>query len=179
MFSSRFFRPRKSYPSFDLSMYLSTIPSVDDRVLPLSRYMSFPKTPLLDLTYPLWHPTNSSISSTFESSVKEIDNNFQIDFQIPGISTENILVDIQKDNILHVRIEDIITQNSVKVFGMCTENTKGFYERYIELNGERFDIENIDATHDNGILSITIPKKSPSTKSFYTKVLLGNINTVK
>lgn len=75
-----------------------------------------------------------------------------IEMPMPGISKDNLKVDIE-DNMLTVQATSTIKSRAVK-------NIKKSW--YIDDN---VDVNNISAKLDNGLLLVTLPKTKPSKKS--------------
>ena len=89
-------------------------------------------------------------------SAIELDNEYQIDIEVPGIQEENIDISLN-DNALVITGEkkDQYTKNKGNVH--VDERYYGRFRREIRTPSN-CDINNIKAYHKNGILTITIPK---------------------
>ncbi len=91
--------------------------------------------------------------------VIENDNEYIVELSLPGISKENVKIDIEKD-ILTIKAERI-ENNELKY--NRKESYFGKYEKSITLP-DSLDIENIVATFINGILEIKIQKIKDENK---------------
>jgi len=89
-------------------------------------------------------------------NIKESEDDFTVEFSIPGIKKEDVVIELDNEK-LSVSAE--LENNS--------ENTGSYSRREFHISGfkrsfilpDTIDASKIKATHENGILSITIPKK--------------------
>jgi HSP20 family protein len=91
--------------------------------------------------------------------VSERDKDYLIKANMPGIKKENIKVSVH-DNELVVegKQEEEKTEKDETVYRY--ERYKGNYRRVISVP-DSCDIEKINAKLENGVLTLTIPKKEP------------------
>ena len=87
----------------------------------------------------------------------EKDNNINIEMDIPGFNKEDINIEINKGNLV-VTAEKNEEENEDKKYLRRERKFYGKYQRSFYL-GE-IDEENIEASFENGILKISIPKKT-------------------
>lgn len=103
-------------------------------------------------------PSKESLRSYPKANVIEHEQEFLIEMAIPGISKKAVQVKLEQ-NVLIVFAEAPSSEenNSPKYY------TKGFdystFERKFKLPKE-VDLENINATHKNGVLTIRLQKRS-------------------
>ncbi|MCF8230925.1 MAG: Hsp20/alpha crystallin family protein [Bacteroidales bacterium] len=89
-----------------------------------------------------------------KSNIAEKDNQYEIEIAAPGLSKQDIKIGIE-DDVLTVsseKEEDSEVQYTLKEFGY------GNFERAFSLP-EDVDQENISASFEDGILTISLPKK--------------------
>ena len=94
-----------------------------------------------------------------KTDIRENDNGYTIDMDLPGFEKENISLEIE-DGYLNVHASTSTTNDDEKskyirkerFYGECSRN---FYV------GEDVTEEDIKATFKNGILTIEVPKKEP------------------
>lgn len=98
-------------------------------------------------------------SYTFKPAVNIVENsdNYIVELAVPGYSKEDLKVIIDK-NVLTVSYESN-KDNNEKVTYLKREFGKSDFSRSFELPGNA-ESEKIDAAHNNGILTISIPKKA-------------------
>lgn len=97
-----------------------------------------------------------------KTDISEDSNNIYFEFELPGIDLNSIKVVISKENVLSVSAEKINPfQNTKKNF--VRERFFGHFERNFQLN-ENINSERISASYDNGILTVTVPKKTKDEK---------------
>ncbi len=101
---------------------------------------------------------------------REDDKNFTIAVEIPGINKEDIHLNITENSVIikaekkHKKEEGSKEKGNYKY----AKSYAGFYQE-VALP-ENVDIKNIDATHKNGILKLTIPKKKLAIKKKEIKI---------
>ena len=92
-----------------------------------------------------------------QCDIYEKDNNINIEMDIPGFNKEDINIEINKGNLV-VTAEKNEDENEDKKYLRRERKYYGKYQRSFYL-GE-IDEENIEASFENGILKISIPKKT-------------------
>jgi HSP20 family protein len=92
-----------------------------------------------------------------QCDIYEKDNNINIEMDIPGFNKEDINIEINKGNLV-VIAEKNEEENEDKKYLRRERKFYGKYQRSFYL-GE-IDEENIEASFENGILKISIPKKT-------------------
>lgn len=92
-----------------------------------------------------------------QCDIYEKDNNINIEMDIPGFNKEDINIEINKGNLV-VTAEKNEEENEGKKYLRRERKFYGKYQRSFYL-GE-IDEENIEASFENGILKISIPKKT-------------------
>ena len=92
-----------------------------------------------------------------QCDIYEKDNNINIEIDIPGFNKEDINIEINKGNLV-VTAEKNEEENEDKKYLRRERKFYGKYQRSFYL-GE-IDEENIEASFENGILKISIPKKT-------------------
>ena len=92
-----------------------------------------------------------------QCDIYEKDNNINIEMDIPGFNKEDINIEINKGNLV-VTAEKNEEENEDKKYLRRERKFYGKYQRSFYI-GE-IDEENIEASFENGILKISIPKKT-------------------
>lgn len=92
-----------------------------------------------------------------QCDIYEKDNNINIEMDIPGFNKEDINIEINKGNLV-VTAEKNEEENEDKKYLRRERKFYGKYQRSFYL-GE-IDEENIEASFENGILKISIPRKT-------------------
>lgn len=105
--------------------------------------------------FPTFKPSGLS-NFTPVVNTREDDNAFHIDADLPGVKKEDIHVDV-KDGILTItgernHKEEVKEEDYYKV-----ETSFGKFQRSFTLPSN-VDSENINASTNNGVLEVTIPK---------------------
>jgi len=89
-------------------------------------------------------------------NIKETENNFQIEFSVPGSNKKDFEIEVENDNIKIIKKkEDLDTTNNYS----RQEFNYSFFEKSFYLP-ESIDQSKISSKYDNGILRISLPKKS-------------------
>jgi HSP20 family protein len=133
--------------------------------MPLLRYNAFPETEEFPAGVRLFHDTLNRLLSDQPNSrpwappvdIFETENELVLKADLPAVKLEDI--DIQLEN-------GTLTLKGERRFEK-DENNKGFHRiersygsfvRYFTLP-ETVDAEHVQAAYDNGVLSVTLPKK--------------------
>ena len=89
-------------------------------------------------------------------NIIETENDFQIEFSVPGSNKKDFEIEVENDNIKIIKKkEDSDTTNSYS----RKEFNYSFFEKSFYLP-ESIDQSKISSKYDNGILRISLPKKS-------------------
>ena len=97
-------------------------------------------------------------SAVMKTDIKELDNAYQLDVELPGVKKENVTVEL-KDGALEIKVVSEVNNDEKdnngkylrreRFYGSCS---RSFYV------GEEVKQEDIKAKFDNGVLTITVPK---------------------
>ena len=90
-------------------------------------------------------------------NVKEIENGFLLDLAVPGLKKEDIDIKIEEEVLTisgKTKSEEKVNEEKYS----RQEFNYASFSRSFTLN-DSIDVDNIKANHENGILSITLPKK--------------------
>ena len=89
-------------------------------------------------------------------NIMETENDFQIEFSVPGSNKKDFEIEVENDNIKIIKKkEDSDASNSYS----RQEFNYSFFEKSFYLP-ESIDQSKISSKYDNGILRISLPKKS-------------------
>lgn len=109
-----------------------------------------------------WFPSRSLSSDTFKLDVKQTDTAYIIEAELPGVNKDDIDLDLNNDHLtISVKREEC--SNEEKDNYVHRERKLCSMSRSIHLGDARF--EDTSAKLDNGILTITVAKKTPVTAS--------------
>ena len=92
----------------------------------------------------------------FRTDVKEKDDKYIIDAELPGMDKEDINVEMD-DNYLTITANNEHYEEEEKEGYIRRERRKGNYRRSFYI--ENIKEDGVEAEYDNGILEITLPKK--------------------
>ncbi len=108
---------------------------------------------------------------SFRSDIKEEDNGYVIETDMPGFRKEDIHVDL-KGETLTIRAErhsDYEKEDKKKSY-LHVERSYGSYERSFDVSG--IDLDAISVSYTDGVLAIRLPKKEekqPDSRSLEIK----------
>lgn len=94
-------------------------------------------------------------------NIKETNTGYELALIVPGIAKEQINIEV-KDDLLIVS-HDATTMENVDEKYIKQEFKMGSFKRTFSLS-ETLDAEKIAARFDNGVLFITVPKKTEEQK---------------
>ena len=117
-----------------------------------------------ELTDPERNPFRS-----IRTDVKEVDGGHEIDMELPGFTKEEVTAEL-KDGFLTVKAEHNSEENEEKKDFVRREIYRGSYMRSFNV-GEDITEEDITAKFENGLLTLTIPKKEKKQEEETSKFI--------
>ncbi len=120
--------------------------------------------PLFDLFAPVYKE-NKYRSMPMKTDIKEEDNDYKLDVDLPGLKKENISVSF-KDGYLKIEAHSGIEDESKEKEGEKAKDKYLRRERYFVSTSRSYylgevDEKNITAKYENGVLSLFVPKAKP------------------
>ena len=103
------------------------------------------------------------VAPSFKVDISEDDAAIFIEADMPGVKKEDIKVSIE-DNVLSISAERSQNEEEKSKGFHRIERTWGSLSRSFTV-GENVDGDNIEATYDNGVLKIKVPKIEPKPKT--------------
>ncbi|SUW07476.1 heat shock protein [Brachyspira pilosicoli] len=95
----------------------------------------------------------NSVSKYSDYKIDENDNSYTIEMDMPGVRKEDLDIGI-KENMLSIYAErKRMSKTDDK------EEVVSKYEQSFNISVKGIDIENISANFENGVLTLTLPKK--------------------
>ena len=95
----------------------------------------------------------NSVSKYSDYKIEENDNSYTIEMDMPGVRKEDLDIGI-KENMLSIYAErKRMSKTDEK------EEVISKYEQSFNISVKGIDIENISANFENGVLTLTLPKK--------------------
>lgn len=96
----------------------------------------------------------------FRTDISETADGYKLEADLPGFCKEDIHIDID-DDILTIKAEHTESKDEGgdKDRYIRRERYFGAYTR--SFNVSEIDVEGIKAAYDNGVLTLTMPKKAP------------------
>ncbi len=84
----------------------------------------------------------------------EVDGNYTLRFDLPGVDPDNVDLAVER-NVLTVTAERP-EEEPENATWLLRERPTGTHRREVRL-GDRFDPSKVEASYDNGVLTVTIP----------------------
>ncbi len=108
------------------------------------------------LSQELWSGADRSSRgfSTMAMDAYREDDHFVVHFDLPGVDPESIDITVE-DDMLTVSADRKWERREAQEW-VATERYRGTYQRQLFL-GDRLDADHIEATYDEGVLTLTIP----------------------
>ncbi|MEI6757988.1 MAG: Hsp20/alpha crystallin family protein [Chlorobium sp.] len=106
---------------------------------------------------------SSMIAPAFKVDISEDDNAIFIEADMPGMKKEDVKVSME-DDVLSISAERSQSEEEKKKGYHRIERSWGSLSRSFTL-GDNVDAEKIEASYDNGVLKITVPKVEPKPKA--------------
>ncbi len=113
--------------------------------------------------------TGSGLNS-FRVDVRERDNAYLLDAELPGIPKDKIELSVDQD-VLTISA-NIESEKKEQNENYCySERRVGHVQRSFNLEG--IDQDGITASYQNGILSVTLPKAKPTPEKSSRRIAIG------
>jgi len=120
----------------------------------------FPAITLFDdFVNTLFNDSNDNKSRLMPMDIIEMDNEFILKADMPGVKKENLKLSIKSNELL---IETCLNKEEVenKETMIRKERFSGCYQRVVKMP-DTCDIENIKAKLEDGVLTLTVAKIQP------------------
>ncbi|MEI8199264.1 MAG: Hsp20/alpha crystallin family protein [Eubacteriales bacterium] len=88
--------------------------------------------------------------------IRETENEYFLDADLPGIKKEQVNMEVNEDQLIISVVEDESKETNSEGY-ICRERRYGTVSRSFHLSN--INADQISATLENGILSVTLPKK--------------------
>ncbi len=111
----------------------------------------------------IWSGAQMPTTPAFKVDISEDEKAFHIDAELPGITKENIALNIE-DDMLTIKAERKQETEETRKNYHRIERAYGSFSRSFNL-GEIIDREHITADFDNGVLHVSLPKAVPVKKT--------------
>lgn len=100
----------------------------------------------------------------FSTDIKETENGYVLEAELPGFRKEDIGIDITKDYLtVSAKHEENSEEKNEEGKFIRRERYTGSYSRSFSIAG--IDAESISAEYNDGILKISMPKKTESQET--------------
>ena len=101
-----------------------------------------------------------AVANGFRTDISETNDAYKLEAELPGFKKEEIKIDID-DDILVIKAEHSEDKDEKDENGsyLRRERYYGSYSR--SFNVSEIDQEGISAAYENGVLTLTMPKKAP------------------
>ena len=105
---------------------------------------------------------NGSVVSAFRTDVSDTGDAFKLEAELPGFSKDDIKIDIEND-CLTISAERKFDDEDKKKNFVKRERFYGSYSRSFDVTG--IDTDAIEASYNDGVLTLTMPKKKAEVPS--------------
>ncbi len=104
----------------------------------------------------------SSMTTPIRADVKETDNEYIVEAEIPGVNKEDIIIDLNNE-MLTIGV-DVKQEKDEKDDGyIYRERRSGSYRRSFSV--PNINNEDVKASYKDGLLTITLPKAEPDKRT--------------
>lgn len=102
--------------------------------------------------------SNTNVVSAFRTDVSDTGDAFKLEAELPGFNKDDIKIDIENDCLTISAERKLDTTDEDKKSNFVKrERFYGSYSRSFDVTG--IDVDTIEAAYDNGVLTLTLPKK--------------------
>ncbi|SDF62233.1 Hsp20/alpha crystallin family protein [Desulfovibrio legallii] len=109
---------------------------------------------------PFWRHQKAETALLPDMDLTSDDKAYTLRMELPGVEPENVTVEV-RDNALVVSGEKKRDSEEEKKNQHVMERVYGSFQRVLALPDDA-DVAGIAATHKNGVLSVSIPRKAPA-----------------
>ena len=103
----------------------------------------------------------SRVFSTPAVNIKETEKSFELDLAVPGMDKKDFKIELKEGGItISAQHENKIEENNEKEHYSRREFSYKSFSRSFVLAEDLIDTEGISAKYENGILNLSIPKKT-------------------
>ena len=99
---------------------------------------------------------NDNSSLSFRTDVIDTGDAYKLDAELPGFKKEDISIDVEND-CLTISVERKVEDEDKRPNYVKRERVYGSFSRSFDVSG--IDVEKIEAAYNDGILTLTMPKK--------------------
>ncbi|MBQ2701234.1 MAG: Hsp20/alpha crystallin family protein [Clostridia bacterium] len=110
-------------------------------------------------------------SAGFRVDVRETENAYILEAELPGVKQENISVSLDQD-VLTIAADLNTEKQEEKSNYLYSERRAGHMERRFNL--EAIDQEHVTARFENGVLLVALPKEKPEKPKEARKICIEN-----
>lgn len=104
------------------------------------------------------------VRNGFSTDIKETENGYLLEAELPGFKKEDIGIDITKDYLtISAKHEENKDEKNEEGKFIRKERYSGSYSRSFSIAG--IDADNISAEYTDGILKVCMPKKTESQET--------------
>ena len=111
----------------------------------------------------IWEGTQLPATSAFKVDISEDEDAFYIEAEMPGLKKEDISLGVEEDVLTIKGERKKETEEQGKNYHRVERNY-GSFSRSFNL-GELIDRENIEASFENGVLHVSLPKAQQVRKT--------------
>ena len=93
---------------------------------------------------------------SFRTDVIDAGDAYKLESELPGFKKEDIKIDVEND-VLTISVERKVENEDKRPNFVKRERVYGSFSRSFDVSG--IDVEKIEAAYNDGILTLTMPKK--------------------
>ncbi len=109
-------------------------------------------------------------SPAFRVDVKEIENGYLLEAELPGVPKDQINLSVE-DDVLTLSANMNEEKREQRDGYLHSERRSGHMERHFNMEG--IDTTAITAAYENGVLAVTLPKQKAEDKPEARKIDIG------
>lgn len=96
-----------------------------------------------------------------KTDIRDTGENYIMEAELPGFTKEEIKLDVQDDVLTLTAVHKEKTEEEKAKDGtyLRKERSRCSYQQKLDLSG--IDVEHLEASYENGILTLKMPKKKP------------------
>lgn len=100
--------------------------------------------------------------SACKTDIRDIGDSYVLEAELPGFQKEEIKIDVQGDVLMLSAIHKEKTEEEKNKEGTYLRRERSYCSYQQKLDISNVDVSQLHASYENGVLTLTMPKKQPA-----------------
>ena len=104
----------------------------------------------------------SAAMSSCKTDIRDTGDSYVLEAELPGFQKDGIEISVESDTLTPSAVHKGKTEEEKAKDGTYLRRERSFCKYLQRLDISNVDVEHIDAAYENGVLTLTLPKKQPA-----------------